>query len=611
MDIFERKLQELKKDNLQFQAFSSNQNTIVKAGPGSGKTTILTMKIADLLNNNIIEPRGLACITFTKDAAKEFSNRVNKLGVKPRKNVYLGTLHAFCITQIILPFKLTATKQISTEIITEGELNFLFKEVREKLITEYSDHQLPETQGKLDEYRSSNFEGISTVEIIKDDVWEIFVSLYEEELINRNKTDYLLLVKQTIQIIKDNSFIQSIIEAKFKWLLVDEYQDFNKLLHELVLSLREYTDIKLFIVGDPNQSIYSFMGGSHLYFDEFYEDDSFQIINLENNYRSTQVIVDAASQFLSIDDIEYKSKELSDYETKFEFVTCDIGWKDQVKYIGDIIIPICDKKGIPRSEICILVNNNYKSKSVQSELLKYNVKGLINKDEFQNNDFIQFIISVIKFVTTKDISFKTLFSSWLKIKFQAKFISNYSLINSERLFLYKAIEESKPLLNDSNKWIFKIIELIQLNSVLQSYVGKDNYIELKKIQDYFYEKTIISVSRKKEKLLPSDELIISTKHSSKGLEFDVIILLEMDNGVFPKSDEYSEFKVFVEEKRLFFVCITRARRDIYLLTSSYKWSNSDGQWEKISQSPSQFFDDTLNICKKVSVDWKETVTSES
>ncbi|ODV56330.1 MULTISPECIES: UvrD-helicase domain-containing protein [Lysinibacillus] len=598
MSIFSKKLKEL--DTLQYEAFISKQNTIVRAGPGSGKTTILTMKIADLLNNNIKEPRGLACITFTKDAAKEFSNRVKKLGVKPRENVYLGTLHAFCITQIILPFKLTSTKHISTDIANSSELKKIFTEIKDSFLKNYNIEQLPSNLNELDEYRNSCFVGISKLEIEVNGIWEEFISVYEKELITLNKTDYIFLVKQAIKVLTENQNIRNIIEAKFKWLLVDEYQDFNKLFHELVLVLKEKTDIKLFIVGDPNQSVYSFMGGSHEYFYEFYEDRSFKVINLQNNYRSTQDIVNASASFLNIDDIEFIAINKDKLKTKFQFITCETGWKDQVKYIAETIIPSCDTNKIPRDEICILASNNYRCKNIQSELLKYNIKGRINKDELFNNEIIQFIITIMKYLTKNDYSFNFIINTWFKMKTQSGLAVHDSLYNRERLFFYKVLEESRTYLNDINNWISKIIELLQLENIIN---GNENYTEITEVKKYFFEEEIITVNQKIEKLFPPNELVISTRHSSKGLEFDVIILLEMEDGKFPSTNVTDEYSKFIEEKRLFFVCITRAKKDVYLLKSASQWELAEEKWVKKDLISSVFFDEVLTICSDIGINY--------
>jgi DNA helicase-2/ATP-dependent DNA helicase PcrA len=104
MDLFKEKLNQIKKDKEQYEAFLSENNTVVIAGPGSGKTTVLTLKIMKLLMEEIKPPRGLACVTFSRAAAKEFKDRLNALGYQKRENVFLGTVHSFCISEIISPF---------------------------------------------------------------------------------------------------------------------------------------------------------------------------------------------------------------------------------------------------------------------------------------------------------------------------------------------------------------------------------------------------------------------------------------------------------------------------------------------------------------------------
>jgi len=175
-----------------------------------------------------------------------------------------------------------------------------------------------------------------------------------------------------------------------------------------------------------------------------------------------------------------------------------------------------------------------------------------------------------------------------------------SLYNRERLFFYKVLEESRTYLNDINNWISKIIELLQLENIIN---GNENYTEITEVKKYFFEEEIITVNQKIEKLFPPNELVISTRHSSKGLEFDVIILLEMEDGKFPSTNVTDEYSKFIEEKRLFFVCITRAKKDVYLLKSASQWELAEEKWVKKDLISSVFFDEVLTICSDIGINY--------
>ena len=128
-DYYEKKLREIESDSMQWSAYNASDNAVVVAGPGSGKTTVLTLKVMELLENTIKEPRGLACLTYSTEAAREFKERLKKLGLVKRKNVYLGTVHGFCLSEIITPFSTLYPKYKIPDpirIISESEKKRLF-----------------------------------------------------------------------------------------------------------------------------------------------------------------------------------------------------------------------------------------------------------------------------------------------------------------------------------------------------------------------------------------------------------------------------------------------------------------------------------------------------
>src|SRR5665647_765234 len=180
MSYYEEKLAQIIKDESQLEAYNSDKSTVVMAGPGSGKTTVLTLKIMKLLSCDITEPRGLACLTFSREAAREFETRLKKLGYKSRKNVFLGTVHSFCIAEVISKFANLYGYNIPNpvKIISSSDKKKLFYAIIDEL--GYGDQYLSITD--MDKERMLGIKGLSKVEIPSYDIALKVATEYEKRL---------------------------------------------------------------------------------------------------------------------------------------------------------------------------------------------------------------------------------------------------------------------------------------------------------------------------------------------------------------------------------------------------------------------------------------------
>ena len=310
---FETKLHEISKDHMQFAAYKAEKSTVVIAGPGSGKTTVLTLKVIQLLSERIYSPRGLACLTYSTEAVREFKSRLVKLGLEKRKNVFLGTVHSFCLSEIIIPFAALYPQYkipLPIRIISKAEKSHLFNA------------QNYEGNPKLDDVdkeRTRNIKGISRVAIESYDIALKAAISFEELLIENGYLDFISMVKKSVELINNEPYIRKALEAKYPWIIVDEYQDLGKPLHELILTLLNLTKIKVFAVGDADQSIYDFQGAAPDYLIELSQRQDVSCIHLKNNYRSSQAIVDASEYILNSSRGYIASGKLRDYHAKFQF----------------------------------------------------------------------------------------------------------------------------------------------------------------------------------------------------------------------------------------------------------------------------------------------------
>ncbi len=591
MSIYAEKLLQIKKDPHQYEAFTSKTNTVVIAGPGSGKTTVLTLKIMSLLQNTIAEPRGLACITYSRAAAREFEERILSYGYQPKSNVFLGTVHAFCIAEVIAPFAHLSNYEIPLplKIISEKERKLLFNEVCKSLRISKDDLKIEE----MDKERNLIVKGISKVQIPSYDLALKVALEFEDRLHAEGKIDYIDVVKYATLIIQKEEYVRDCLEAKFPWILIDEYQDLGKPLHEMVLSLFNLTRIKFFVVGDPNQSIYSFAGAIPEYLLELSKLKEVNSIELMTNFRSNQGIIDAYTLALPKTSIKnYKAGSRFNEDAEFRFVTCDYGLEDQYLKVVESLIPECIQNDVPYGEICVLVGSNDKARELGELFQTARIPYHINKrKDFEITEIVKWLIGCANWCldSTKK-SFSDLYSFWANI-FGVH--NGYSIANNiiEQKIFFAALTQSKQASDNLSDWLNCIDEKLLLSDLLfESEIYADEHDNLSKLKELADGGEFQSFSLKNfgEILEPTDRVTISTRHSSKGLEFEVVILLGLEEGSFPffKSIKSKDPSKLEEEYRIFFVCISRAKRACYLVRS-LKQRNKYGR--VFDKEPSQFW----------------------
>lgn len=584
MNYYDEKLQQINSDKYQRDAYLSNKTTIVLAGPGSGKTTVLTIKVKRLLDNYIAQKRKVACITFSKEAAVELSSRLNKLSENKYTNIYLGTVHSFCLNEIILPFGHLYNKRIPFP------LSLISNEEGEDIINRIKDKK---GMAENEEIDLTLINSIRTLDItctssVKENIDETLLKisrLYERIIRIRKKVDYISFTKYATQLVQENEYVRKSLEARFPWILIDEYQDLGKPIHEIVLCLMKKTNIKLFIVGDLDQSIYSFQGGNPQYLNELYNMMNINSIRLINNYRSAPEIIKGSEVVLGINR-NYVSKNILITKAEYEFINCLRGIEDQYKYIANYIIPQCVKNKIKMKEIIILVSSNPQAKKL-GEILDNNKIGYyISQHDYNRSDFIIWLENICKWILNcGDITFNDLYGYWCKMINNIDYYKvNGEFHNRKKLYfiLRNSIEESFSLLNLINFILDKL-------GILNIFTELDNQEELKNIKKL--KKSLSSgmlknydIKRFSNNGRDDNQLTISTRHSSKGLEFDVVVMPGLDEYIFPKYKS----KNLAEERRICFVCVSRARKKCYLLHSKHYWNNKYSEWK--NRNPSVFFE---------------------
>ena len=577
---FEKKLQEIREDDMQLAAYKAVNNTVVIAGPGSGKTTVLTLKVMQLLAEVIYPPRGLACLTYSTEAVREFKSRLVKLGLEKRKNVFLGTVHSFCLSEIITPFAALYPQYkipLPIRIISEAEKNRLF------------DSQNYEGSPKLidvDKERTRNIKGISRVAIESYDIALKAAISFEELLIQNGYLDFISMVKKSVELIKNEPYVRKALEAKYPWIIVDEYQDLGKPLHELILTLLNLTRIKVFAVGDADQSIYDFQGAAPDYLVELSQRQDVSCIHLKNNYRSSQTIVDASEYVLKSSRGYIASGKLRDYHAKLEFIECPKGMDEQYERVIEQISRF-HTEGIPYHEIAVLVGNNKQVAELAQECSRQNIPAYIARQSFRLTDLIIWIQNCAKWVSDKcSVSFDEICSTW------KSFISQKRIISEDVYFLLKrtifqTLTASKVCTDNLSEWLCyldKEVGIVSAFTASERYPDEiDNFNKL--LETARSHDTQLTIKFLTRLGIPENQVVLTTRHSSKGLEFDVVILPGMEKDSFPSYYDNTPRKL-AEARRLCFVSVSRARKACILIRSK-NLQNKYGRW--FSKEPSPFW----------------------
>mgnify|MGYP004618672965 FL=1 len=577
---FEKKLQEISEDDMQLAAYKAVNNTVVIAGPGSGKTTVLTLKVMQLLAEVIYPPRGLACLTYSTEAVREFKSRLVKLGLEKRKNVFLGTVHSFCLSEIITPFAALYPQYkipLPIRIISEAEKNRLFNSQNYEGTPKLID---------VDKERTRNIKGISRVAIESYDIALKAAISFEELLIQNGYLDFISMVKKSVELIKNESYVRKALEAKYPWIIVDEYQDLGKPLHELILTLLNLTRIKVFAVGDADQSIYDFQGAAPDYLIELSQRQDVSCIHLKNNYRSSQTIVDASEYVLKSSRGYIASGKLRDYHAKLEFIECSKGMDEQYERVIEQISRF-HTEGIPYHEIAVLVGNNKQVTELAQECSRQNIPAYIARQTFRLTDLIIWIQNCAKWVSDKcSVSFDEICSTW------KSFISQKRIISEDDYFLLKrtifqTLTASKVYKDNLSEWLCyldKKVGIVSAFTASERYPDEiDNYNKL--LETARSHDTQLTIKFLTRLGIPENQVVLTTRHSSKGLEFDVVILPGMEKDSFPSYYDNTPRKL-AEARRLCFVSVSRARKACILIRSK-NLQNKYGRW--FSKEPSPFW----------------------
>ncbi|HEY3382632.1 MAG TPA: ATP-dependent helicase [Vicinamibacterales bacterium] len=288
----------LRRNNGQWSAYNAASHCVVLAGPGSGKTKTLTIKMARVLAEEVEAPRGVACITYNNECARELATRLDALGVQRRNRVFIGTVHSFALTQIILPYVRTAEIDVPPgfRVATQAAQRAALEVAYDSVIDRGED---PHRHWRftMDRYRRSHLDR-EAEGWREDPETASLIEAYESELRRHGLIDFDDMPILAVRAMRGHPWVQRAILAKYPVLFVDEYQDLGSALHRMVMGLCFTTGVRLFAVGDVDQSIYGFTGANPTLLQRLAARPDVEVVRLRLNYRSGAAIVTASEYAL-------------------------------------------------------------------------------------------------------------------------------------------------------------------------------------------------------------------------------------------------------------------------------------------------------------------------
>ncbi len=579
---------------------------LIIAGAGAGKTKTLTTKIAYLIEDENVDPRSILAITFTNKAAKEMKDRLYSIIGDISKKIQVSTFHSFGLKLLrenysVLGFdknfvimdsddSLTVVKKILKDLNYDPKV-YNPRAIRNKISSCKNELISPK---KYEHYAVSEYEKV---------VYQVYEK-YEEKLHRNNSVDFDDLLLLPIKLFTEYEDIKERYQELYQYMLIDEYQDTNQAQYILTKLISEKSR-KITCVGDDSQSIYSFRGANYkniLNFEKDYKDA--KTILLEENYRSTSNILDAANQLIK-NNTQRKDKNLWTARGIGEKIKYYRSYneKDEAQYVIRKVKELINK-GIEYKDIAVLYRTNAQSRVMEEEMLKENIPykvigSLYFYSRKEIKDLIAYLriiynskdnVSLLRVINTpkRGIGLKTIDN--LTEKADQNNSSIYEAISSGKELEFKnLIEKLKELSNELTltELIEKVLDATGLKKELEEEKTLESEIRLENLEEF---KSITKSFEAREGLISLEDFLLEislisdveeykndpnrislmTIHSVKGLEFDHVFVIGMEEGIFPHMNSLIENSDLEEERRLCYVAITRAKDDLHLVNARHR-----------------------------------------
>lgn len=615
---------------------------LVIAGAGSGKTKVLTHKIAYLISEKNVKPYNILAITFTNKAASEMKQRVEKIVGDVAQEMWMGTFHSICV-RILRRFIDRIGFDTSFLIFDTSDQRTVVKECLKALNIDdkaFSDRSvLSEISNAKNEMLTPKaYQAKYSGEFRKEKIGQVY-ELYQKRLRENNAIDFDDIINYTIDILSENPDVLQYYTEKFKYVLVDEYQDTNKAQFTLVTILASrYGNIT--VVGDNDQGIYSFRGADISNILNFEKDfPGTKIIKLEQNYRCTGNILKAANAVIKHNENKYEKKLWTEneegslpclYQAEDEY--------DEANYVVKQIEHLKTEEYLKPKDFVILYRMNAQSRAIEDILRRENIPyKIVGGLKFYERKEIKDTIAYLRLIhnTSDNLSLKRIInepkrgigktsldkiqeisdrtgtSMYEIIKHAEEFDLNRVKANAEEFInLIEDLRLKKQELSISE--LLKEVlnksgytRALELENTVEAETRMQNLEEFLTVAIEFEEESAdntlpeflesITLSSDVDEMQDEDNTVtLMTLHSAKGLEFPVVFLVGMEEGIFPGYKSIGEPKELEEERRLFYVGITRAKQFLHLTCAKHRTIFGSTSYNAVSRFIKEIPDNLLD-----------------
>lgn len=577
---------------------------LILAGAGSGKTKVLTTKVAYLIEEKNIDPNNILAITFTNKAAKEMKERIFKLEGNSAFYIQISTFHSFGLKILKENCELLGYEKNFTILDSDDSLSIIKKIIKELNID----------ANKYNPKAIKNVISNNKNEIIDPEKYSLYVNTdfdeialevyrkYEKSLKINNAVDFDDLLILPLKLFNNNPGVLQKYQEKYKYVFIDEYQDTNEpqyILSKMISA--KYKNIT--VVGDADQAIFTWRGANYkniLNFEKDYKDA--KVVLLEENYRSTKTILNAANNVIKNNKVR-KEKNLWTQNEEGSKITYYKAFdeKDESNYVVNEIKKLIEK-GVNPKDICVLYRANAQSRTVEEAFLTSNISyNIVGSYAFYNRKEIKDLIAYLKLIYNNkdDVSLLRVINypkrgignkaiENLAIKSNVLDKSLYEVIDSGKELDFKnMIEEIKK--EESHLTLTELIDMVLDKSGMKKSLEDEKSIEadirLENLEEFKsiakameINEGIVSLEELLDKLAlvsdvseqkndNEDKVTLMTMHAVKGLEYDYVFIVGVEEGLFPHSNSLESNDELEEERRLCYVAITRAKKKLYLINA--------------------------------------------
>ncbi len=627
-------------DKQQEAVLATEGPCLVIAGAGSGKTKVLTHKIAyDIANG--VKPWNILAITFTNKAANEMKERIEKLIGDAAKDLWMGTFHSICV-RILRKYIDRIGFKSDFVIFDTSDQKTLVKECLKSLKVDdkiFTDRVVLSeiSNGKNDMLDPKAYGVKYAGDFRKEKIAEIY-ELYQRKLRENNAIDFDDIINFTIKILSENPDVLDYYTEKFKYILVDEYQDTNKAQFTLIsLLASKYGNVTA--VGDNDQGIYSFRGADISNILNFERDfPGTKIIKLEQNYRCTGNILKAANAVIKHNENKYEKKLWTENEEgNLPCIYCGEDEYDEGRYIVQQIAHLKTEEYYKNSDFTILYRMNAQSRAIEDILMREDIPyKVIGGLKFYERKEIKDIIAYLRLIhnTADNLSLKRIINEPKRGIGKTSLDQIQEISEKTGTSMYEIIKNAQEyglnrVFSNSREFIEQIEELrtrkeeLKISDLIKETLNKTGYTKALEIENSVEAETRIqnleefltvaiefeeeSADNTLAEFLESitlssdidgmedqeDSVTLMTLHSAKGLEFPVVFLAGMEEGIFPGYKSIGEPKELEEERRLFYVGITRAKQYLYLTCAKHRTIFGSTSYNQVSRFVKEIPDELL------------------